>query len=236
MTLDIRHGKKIIKIALTKSTLPVVEVTGPNPAPNWLCEIALADEPGTAVERRPCRIWIIGNMEPSITLLKEQLDGLMRYVLRVREEIAAIDRPHDTDHDFTSMSSQLEAIVEATDGATNTIMEAMENNETVLNVLREQITDPTQIALLDQITSNGSNVFEACSFQDITGQRINKVVRSVTYVEERVNAIIEIWGKDQMDAVDVPVYQEKSADDELVSGPQLEGQGLSQADIDSLFD
>lgn len=175
-------------------------------------------------------------MEPSISLLKEQLDGLMRYVLRVREEIAAIDRPHDADHDFTSMSSQLEAIVEATDGATNTIMEAMENNETVLDVLREQITDPTQIALLNQITSNGSDVFEACSFQDITGQRINKVVKSVTYVEERVNAIIDIWGKDQMDAVEVPVYEEKSADEELVSGPQLEGQGLSQEDIDSLFD
>jgi chemotaxis protein CheZ len=41
-------------------------------------------------------------------------------------------------------------------------------------------------------------LFEACSFQDITGQRITKVVRSLTYVETRVNKLIEAWGRSEL--------------------------------------
>ena len=58
-------------------------------------------------------------------------------------------------------------------------------------------------AVLSQISQNGADVFEACSFQDITGQRITKVVKSVTYVEDRVNALIEFWGKDEIDKIEV---------------------------------
>jgi len=115
-------------------------------------------------------------------------------------------------------------------------MGAMESNEQLVEVLREKITDPEQIALLDQITSNGNDVFEACSFQDITGQRVNKVVKSVTYVEARVNALVDIWGQDEIAMIEVTADQEKTADEKLLNGPQLEGQGLSQDDIDNLFD
>jgi chemotaxis protein CheZ len=168
--------------------------------------------------------------------LKQELDGLMRYIQRVRQEIAAIDRPSEDGDRFESMGEQLEAVVAATGAATNTIMEAMESNEALLGELREKITDPGQIALLDQITNNGNDVFEACSFQDITGQRVNKVVKSVTYVEERVNALVDIWGKDQIDGIEVLADREKTNDEKLLNGPQLEGQGLSQDDIDQLFD
>ena len=168
--------------------------------------------------------------------LKQELDGLMRYIQRVRQEIAAIDRPSEDGDRFESMGEQLEAVVAATGAATNTIMESMESNEALLGELREKITDPGQIALLDQITNNGNDVFEACSFQDITGQRVNKVVKSVTYVEERVNALVDIWGKDQIDGIEVLADREKTNDEKLLNGPQLEGQGLSQDDIDQLFD
>ncbi|MDP7548697.1 MAG: protein phosphatase CheZ [Alphaproteobacteria bacterium] len=168
--------------------------------------------------------------------LKQELDALMRYIQRVRQEIAAIDRPADEGDRFESMGEQLEAVVAATGAATNTIMEAMESNEKLLGELRETSTDPAQIALLDQITNNGNDVFEACSFQDITGQRINKVVKSVTYVEARVNALVDIWGKDQIARVEVTADREKTDDEKLVSGPLLEGHGLSQDDIDKLFE
>jgi chemotaxis protein CheZ len=94
------------------------------------------------------------------------------------------------------------------------------------------------VALLDQITTNANQVFEACAFQDITGQRVNKVARSITYVEERVDALINLFGAEQVAEVEVvvPPDQEKTADEELISGPQLDGKGLSQDDIDQLFD
>jgi chemotaxis protein CheZ len=170
--------------------------------------------------------------------LRDELGALFRYMQRVRQEIAAIDRPADQDHGFESMGDQMDAIVKATESATNTIMEAMESAEEANSKLREQITDPVQVELLDQITTNANQVFEACSFQDITGQRVNKVAKSITYVEARVNALIDLFGAEQMAEVEVEVApdQEKTADEELLSGPQSDGQGLSQDDIDQLFD
>ncbi len=168
-------------------------------------------------------------------ILKTELSGLFQYMQRVRQEIAAISRPADEEHEFGSMGEQLDAIVKATEQATNTIMEATENTLSAIEILRNVVTNPMHSGQIDKITKNSNDILEACSFQDITGQRVSKVVKSVTYVEERVNALIRIWGKDEVDRVDVD-GQEKSEDEKLLSGPQLEGKGLDQAAIDALFD
>jgi chemotaxis protein CheZ len=168
--------------------------------------------------------------------LKQEFDALWRYIQRVRQEIASIDRPADEDHQFDSTGEQLEAIVKATEEATDTIMECMESNEDAIDKLRKHISDPDQVTLLDQIITNGNEVFKACSFQDITGQRVNKVVKSITYVEERVMALVDIMGKANIAEIDVAPDREKTDDEKLLSGPQLKGEGLSQSDIDNLFD
>ena len=111
----------------------------------------------------------------------------------------------------------------------------MEKNDDVLTKLRETITGADQLALLDQISANGAEVFEACSFQDITGQRISKVVKSLTYVEDRVTALVEAWGKDELEQV-VVRSSEKSDDEKLIHGPQRQAEAISQSDIDALFD
>jgi len=169
-------------------------------------------------------------------VLKKELYGLFKYLQRVREEIAAINRPADKALHFDSMSDQLDAIVKATEEATDTIMGCMEKNDEIVGKLRDALTDEKQLALLDQISANGNDVFEACSFQDITGQRITKVVKSVTYVEDRVNALIAVWGKEEIDRIEVKAEAEKTEDEELLQGPALEGEGITQAEIDKLFD
>jgi len=173
---------------------------------------------------------------PNEVVLKHELLGLFNYIQRVRAEIAAIDRPAEEEMAFKSMGEQLDAIVKATEHATDTIMSAMERNEEALNELRKTVTGPAQVALMDKILTNGHDVFEACSFQDITGQRVSKVVKSITYVEDRVNAVVEIWGKEQMADVEIEPQTEKTDDEKLLNGPQLEGEGLDQAAIDALFD
>ncbi|MBC8337914.1 MAG: protein phosphatase CheZ [Rhodospirillales bacterium] len=169
-------------------------------------------------------------------VLKQELIGLFKYLQRVREEIAAINRPADEQLHFDSMSDQLDAIVKATEEATNTIMECMEKNDEAVDELRKTITDEAQLALLDKISNNGNDVFEACSFQDITGQRVTKVIKSVTYVEDRVNALISVWGKDEIDKIEVKPEVEMTEDEKLLRGPALEGEGISQDEIDKLFD
>jgi len=169
-------------------------------------------------------------------VLKQELLGLFKYLQRVREEIAAINRPADEELHFDSMSDQLDAIVKATEEATDTIMSCMEKNDDIVTKLRESITGPEQLALLDQISTNGADVFEACSFQDITGQRVTKIVKSVTYVEDRVTALINVWGKDEIDRIEVKPDREKTEDEKLLKGPALNGEGMAQDEIDKLFD
>jgi len=170
--------------------------------------------------------------------LLNELDALARYIQRVRKEIAAIDRPADETHGFNTMGEQMDAVVKATEQATDTIMAAMENNETVIDQLRARLQEPAHILLLDQLTANANTVFEACSFQHITGQRVGKVAKSITYVEQRVDKLIELLGTDETHDVEVEVPDgwERDGDEALLNGPQLDGQGLKQDDIDKLFD
>ena len=168
--------------------------------------------------------------------LRNELQGLLQYINRVREEIASISRPADDDHEFSTMSDQLDAVIQATDDASNTIMACAEGNEEAVQELRGMLSDPAQIALLDKISENDMNTIQACSFQDITGQRVTKVARSLTYVEDRVSALTELWGKDEIAKVDVK-GEAKTADEQLLNGPALDPtRSISQDEIDALFD
>ncbi len=172
--------------------------------------------------------------EPDFAILKKELGGLFQYIQRVRQEIAAISRPADEDYRFKSMGEQLDAIVKATEAATDTIMECMENNTVLLQKLKN--ADSDQAATIDELMANTNKVIEACSFQDLTGQRISKVVKSVTYVEDRVNALFKVWGREELEKVEVKPHYKKTEDEKLIHGPQDADKAISQAEIDALFD
>jgi chemotaxis protein CheZ len=170
-----------------------------------------------------------------LELLQAEILNLFNYIQRVRKEVAAITRTDEGNGRFDNMSDQLDAIVQATEDATNSIMEVVEQNSDTIAKIREKVDDPEVTALLDEVENNSSNIFEACTFQDITGQRVTKIARSVTYVERRVNSLIEIFGKEHLENVDVEM-EEKTEDEKLLQGPQLEGGGVTQDEIDKLFD
>ena len=114
-------------------------------------------------------------------------------------------------------------------------MEVVEQNTDTIDKIREKTDNAEILALLDALENNSSNIFEACTFQDITGQRVTKIARSVTYVETRVNALIQIFGKEHIESVEVET-EEQSEDEKLLKGPQLQGEGVTQDEIDKLFD
>jgi len=174
--------------------------------------------------------------QPNPETLKAEFIGLFNYIQRVKEEVAAISHPADEEHHFDNMAELLTANTKATEKATNTIMECVEGNNETVEALRKLVKDNKKaLKLLDSIDTNGQEIFEACSFQDITGQRVGKITKSLSYVEKRVNSIVAIWGEEAMDNVVVEAIT-KSEDEKLLNGPQLEGKGLSQSEIDALFD
>ena len=79
-------------------------------------------------------------------------------------------------------------------------------------------------------------MFEACNFQDITGQRITKIVNTFKFVEARINSMIEIWGADAIASVEPKVTDDGDPDAALLNGPQLGDGGINQDDIDKLFE
>lgn len=167
------------------------------------------------------------------TVLKRELLGLFSHLQKIRKELAAL-KP-DSDNHFGSMSEELDEVVSATEGATNTIMESCEGIDALMGQASGLTADPALTAVFTGVTERINTIFEACSFQDITGQRISKVVNSLKFVEERVNAIVLTWGRDELAKVVVEIKEEKDEYKRYLNGPQLSGQGIDQAKVDELL-
>ncbi len=172
-----------------------------------------------------------------LNMLKTELKIFSTSIEQTKQEIAALRPPQSEDDRLIAVTYELDAIVSATERATNTILETAEKIDTLAGNIKAQIggQDSHLSQLAEDISEAVVNIFESCNFQDITGQRITKVVNTLKYVEERVNAMINIWGEDSFADVEVPV-DTRDEDKKLLNGPQLENKGISQDEIDSLFD
>ena len=124
---------------------------------------------------------------------------------------------------MSSSADELEEIVTETARAANEIMGAA---ETV-----ENIALGTDAATREALTAAATRIYEASTFQDITGQRITKVVRALQHIESRVEALSTACGSVIGRADDA-----RSGDAALLNGPQLSLNAATQSEIDSLFD
>ena len=91
---------------------------------------------------------------------------------------------------------------------------------------------------LETLERIGTEVLMACSFQDLTGQRIAKVVNTLRHIEQRFDSLLAIWEvTDGTGAAGLlaTMSDDGRVDRDLLHGPQLEGDGMSQSDIDNLF-
>jgi chemotaxis protein CheZ len=173
-----------------------------------------------------------GDLSSADLHIYEELDELVKYIQAAKSEIASI-RPDEIQSEYIpSATDELDAIVEATEAATNQILDAVEKIESL------QSEVPPEIG--EKIAEITTEVYEACNFQDITGQRITKVVKALKHIEEKVEALVSALGGEKGHAAPPPppVKEESAAvlsDQDLLNGPQLPPQAQNQADIDALF-
>jgi len=174
---------------------------------------------------------------PEMSMLRGQLKDMKASIDKTKSEIAALHKPGDSDRDdkFVTAAMELDAIVKATEVATNNILGSAEDIDDLAREIKERINDVKAIDQLDSIANAVINIFENCNFQDITGQRTGKVVKTINYLEDRILTMIGIWGEEEFEGIELP-DDLRTEDEKLLEGPQLEGQGISQNDIDSLFD
>jgi len=151
---------------------------------------------------------------------------LARYIAHARREVAAM-RPHELKSEKLPQAGQeLDTIVKETEAATNSIMAAA---EAIMGV------DSSDIAAYKIVVETECmKIFEACSFQDITGQRIQKVVQTLVHIEHRLEKLRKAFGADLADSAPAP-GELPTGDAALLHGPQLHGQGVDQASVDAMF-
>lgn len=174
---------------------------------------------------------LVGSLRGDVSLqdirVYGELEALARYIHRAKEEIQHI-RPDDiSDEHIPTANVELDAIVRHLEGATGNILDATENIETVAGSAPPEIADP----LLDAVTS----IYEACNFQDISGQRITKVIKTLETIESRIVLLVEVLGVNVEKAQDVKAIQPPRDDSHLLNGPQLPENANSQAEIDALL-
>lgn len=172
--------------------------------------------------------------------LKGELEAIQEAISDTKAEIAALHESgfskHMVSHKFTD---ELDAVVIGTEAATEAILSASESIDEDAAKLSKMLTGEAE-DITGDISNKVIEIFEACNFQDITGQRINKVVTALRFIEERIHNMIEIWGgmeafKD-IEAKEVLNPYDDSNDD-LLHGPSMEDDEdtSSQDDIDALF-
>lgn len=177
--------------------------------------------------------------------LRIEIAQMVRSIGKAKTQIAAIKHPMSAEDQMQTASLQLDTIVQTTETATNEIMESVDAIEGTLKQIHGfTLDDPEVQQLIDQASNQLISIIEACSFQDLTGQRINQVVKTLRFIESRILAMIDIWGG--LEAFkDLPIPEDESGgggegmseeEEGLLNGPALGSQGLSQDDIDALFD
>ena len=172
--------------------------------------------------------------DDTIGRLRAELQDLSDKIQRTMREVATIRHPMMENDRVQSAVDELGAIVAATEFATEQILTAAETIEASFDNTRSAADGPgagDRVAAIEAVTS----IYEACNFQDITGQRITRVMTLLRDVDERLLAIIEHVGRDRFIAEPPPPSPAACADKALLNGPATAGGGLQQSSIDSLF-
>jgi chemotaxis protein CheZ len=183
---------------------------------------------------------VLSLAETSIHSMKSFIDSLdsevykefrqiAEYIQNTKTEIGHLQANDMRSKHIPEAGLVLSAIVSSTEDATNKIMECAEE---VLDA-----DSSNQEAYQQFVNDKMMLIFEACSFQDLTGQRISKVVETLEYIDTRISRFASAIEAEDTEA---PVSakekkRRKRKKDQILNGPALEGEGVSQDDIDALL-
>ena len=178
--------------------------------------------------------------------LYQELGELAKYINNAKKELQEVKSSNIADEALPTATNQLDAIVQMTEQATGRIMDECDRVTMFHNDMRERLInmdpplEPDALAGVDDAMNEAAasitHIYEACNFQDITVQRVQKVVKALQEIERQVLRMVVVFGlmenKHNLDAATTAELQEDAV---LLNGPQLNGQGLDQDEIDSIL-
>ena len=165
-----------------------------------------------------------GDLSAHETSLLAEVEELGRIIASAKAEIAALQVDDITDNHIPFATDELDAIVQHTAQATNAILSSCET--------LDQVAEAMSGDAAKQLQEATTGIYEACSFQDITGQRITKVVGTLKAIEAKVGQLIATFGA----TVRTPELAAATPTGEsLLNGPQHPAVAMDQSDIDRLL-
>ncbi|WP_338663208.1 protein phosphatase CheZ [Pararoseomonas sp. SCSIO 73927] len=168
---------------------------------------------------------VMSNLNRTETALLSELESLGRMVAAAKEEIAAMRVENVDATHLPAATDELDEVVKSTANAANEILDVCETLENLQPRLDAEASDTVAVCV--------TRIYEACAFQDITGQRIGKVVNALKQIEQRVR---ETTGRYTRSAA-LPARHApaRTEGERLANGPQATAAASSQAEIDALL-
>jgi chemotaxis protein CheZ len=169
-------------------------------------------------------------MDDQLKKTTKDIAHLSHYFIQLRKEVARLYLRKDVDMRFTDVVSQLESVLNSTEEATHDILRALEAINEEAFSLDSTIKAGQSVSpqLVESIRAHAIKGIEACVFQDVTGQRINKIMRSLRYAESTVERLVDHAGRDEVEKIVEEIQTEENKDTQ-------ESRGFNQSDIDNLF-
>jgi chemotaxis protein CheZ len=149
-------------------------------------------------------------------MTEDNLTGRFGEVLTVLNGISAFSgdgSPHN-------VGVELETVLKASEEAANTILDSVDTINALTNADIDWSDPMARADLLGKISAQTSAIAMACSFQDITGQRIGRTIENIRQAEEELTDIAKKIG---LKVDERPAVAASSG-------------MASQGDIDALFD
>ncbi len=182
--------------------------------------VGLAETMAQALDKSMRRIDV--ELHGEFTAITSEISSLRREIMELRPDQMRFAR-------IPEAGSELDAVVESTEEATQTIMQAAEE------IMAADASDAQAYKAF--VDDKMIMIFEACTFQDLTGQRVRKVVKTLNWIEQRIGALAEkIAIPDEAELGAAPETEDERRDrEQILNGPQMKGLGVTQDAVDDFF-
>ena len=168
--------------------------------------------------------------------LKRELSTIRDAITRNTRELADLINDGKA-HRMARAADELRASVDGMDHATQKILSSVELIDDGARSLASSLKTDYERGLAQDIQDHVVQIYEACNFQDLAGQRISNVIGTMMMVEDQLAAILDrcntLLGESSSSAL-----APSASGRELLNGPKLDGDAghASQGDIDKMFD
>jgi chemotaxis protein CheZ len=130
---------------------------------------------------------------------------------------------------MTRIAKELDAVVKGTEQSTQKVLAAAEEIDQAANNLSAALKGKTEQDLAQDIRDIVIQIFEACNFQDLAGQRVTKVMATLKLIEDHVVHVLDEFKN--------AATARRHDGTQYLHGPRLDSDPghASQADVDAMF-